>query len=59
MHDNQNTTPRVSVFLTAVEAKTDNEVHRRLLRACRTESPDADMEAELKRILDELLDEDK
>jgi hypothetical protein len=49
--------PRVEEFLAAVESKTADEAHRRLLRACRKENPTAAMEAELKLIVEEIINE--
>lgn len=49
--------PRIEEFLTAVEAKTSNEVHRRLLRACRTDNPGDAMEAELGKIIEEIIND--
>ena len=49
--------PRAEEFLKAVESKTTDEIHRRLLRVCRNGDPTASMEAELKRIIKEFLHE--
>lgn len=48
---------RVDEFLTAVEKKTADKTHRRLLRACRQNDPVAAIEAELKLIIEEILHE--
>jgi hypothetical protein len=48
---------RVEDFLVAVEAKTVNVIHRRLLRACRATDPGSSMETELGKIVDEILHE--
>ena len=44
-------------FLLAVESRTDNASHQRLLRACRSETPTEAMEEEVTRIVEEILDE--
>jgi len=49
--------PRVEEFLKAVESKTSDPCHRRLLRSCRGKNPTAAMEAELNQVVKELLDE--
>ena len=49
--------PRVEEFLTAVESKTADETHRRLLRACRKGDPATAMETELELIIEEILHE--
>lgn len=48
---------RVEGFLVAVEAKTTDSVHRRLLRACREPDPASAMETELGKIVNEILHE--
>lgn len=44
-------------FLQAVEKKTDNPIHYRLLKACRQVSPSAALEAELRTIVSEIVNE--
>lgn len=41
----------VEQFLRAVEAKTTDSVHQRLLKACRKANPSSALEAELRAIL--------
>lgn len=48
---------RVENFLVAVEAKTSDAVHRRLLRACRQSDPAFAMETELGKVVNEILHE--
>ncbi len=61
--DNQNEQPETPVlsrseeFLRAVEGKTNDAVHRRILRACRSTNPSSSMEAELKKVIEEIFDE--
>ena len=45
---------RVSEFLTAVETKTDDKIHLRLLRACRKGNSVDVMESELRLIVEEV-----
>jgi hypothetical protein len=56
-NESQDVVPRVEEFLRAVESKTNNEVHRRILRACRGTDPTTSMEAELKRVIEEIFHE--
>jgi|ERR1017187_1199913 hypothetical protein len=48
---------RVEEFLKAVEDKTANFAHRRILKACRNTPPAVSMDEELKRVIDEVLNE--
>jgi len=48
---------RLEKFLVAVESRTTNAVHRRLIAACRSSEPAVALEAELSRIVAEILDE--
>ena len=48
---------RVEGFLLAVGGKTSDAVHRRLLRACREPDAGPAMEAELSKIVTEILHE--
>jgi len=49
---------RVEEFLKAVEDKTTNAAHRRILKACRNAPPAFSMDEELKSLIDEVLNED-
>jgi hypothetical protein len=51
--------PRSAVdrFLQAVETKTNNPVHTRLLQVCRQANPADALEAELRAIVSEIVDE--
>jgi len=49
--------PRYEVFLRAVESKTANPYHQRLLKACRETNPGVALEEELTRIINEILHE--
>lgn len=53
----QEISSRTEAFLLAVESKTGDDIHRRILRACRSQDPMESMEAELKKIIEELLHE--
>jgi hypothetical protein len=53
----QKVPPRVEEFLKAVEVKTSNDIHGRLLRACRSDDPTTSMEAELKMIMEQIINE--
>jgi len=55
--NDQSVLPRAEEFLRAVESKTNNEFHRRILRACRSEDPKTSMETELNSIIEEILHE--
>ena len=44
-------------FLQAVEKKTDNQIHHRLLKVCRQANPSDALEAELRTIVSELINE--
>lgn len=44
-------------FLQAVEKKTDNHIHHRLLKVCRQDNPSGALEAELRTIVLELINE--
>jgi hypothetical protein len=44
-------------FLQAVEKKTSNPVHRRLLKACRQADPSGALEGELQTIVSEMISE--
>ncbi len=48
---------RVEEFLQSVEKKTDDEVHRRILRACRQGDPTTCVEEELEKVIKEILHE--
>jgi hypothetical protein len=48
---------RVEDFLRAVESKTSDDVHRCILRACRSADPTTSMEAELRRVIEEIFHE--
>lgn len=52
------TLPQLEEFIRAVEAKTTNTIHLRILGACRSENPKASMEAELTSIIEDILHED-
>lgn len=49
------TPSRVEEFIDAVEKKTDNEIHRRILGACKKENPASCVEEELKKVIEEIL----
>lgn len=56
--DREHKTPsRVEEFLDAVERKTDDKVHHRILRACRQGDPTTCVEEELKKVIKEILHE--
>lgn len=44
-------------FLQAVEKRTSNPVHHRLLKACRQANPSGALEAELRTIVSEIINE--
>ena len=44
-------------FLQAVEGKTDDPIHKRLLKASRGENPTESLEKELGKIISEIIDE--
>lgn len=48
---------QLEVFLQAVEQKTNDKIHRRLLRACRIADPSTELEDELSKIISEILHE--
>jgi hypothetical protein len=47
----------LEAFLQAVEQKTTDHIHHRLLRACRASDPPTELEAELNKIISEILHE--
>jgi hypothetical protein len=47
----------VDKFFEAVESRTEDPIHRRLLKAARKEEPGPALERELHRIIEELLNE--
>ena len=47
----------VDRFFEAVESRTEDTIHRRLLKAARKEEPGPALERELQRIIEELLNE--
>lgn len=52
-----NRNDRVEEFLSAIEKKTPDPVHHRLLRACRQGDPAVALESELGKIISEIVDE--
>jgi hypothetical protein len=44
-------------FLQAVEKRTSNPIHHRLLKACRQPNPSGALEAELQTIVSEIINE--
>ena len=49
--------PQLEAFLQAVERKTTDEVHRRLLKAARDGDPATAIEVELGKVISEILHE--
>jgi hypothetical protein len=49
--------PRIEEFLSAVESKTKDAVHLRLLQACRSAEPATALDAELNKMIDEIFNE--
>lgn len=50
--------PALKAFFESVKLRTSDPVHLRLLKAAAKEDPDAALEKELERIVQEILDED-
>lgn len=57
IEDHKASPSRVEEFLDAVGRKTDNEIHKRILRACREGDPTTCVEEELKKVIKEILHE--
>jgi len=57
--DGNTDTPKSTLeqFLQAVEKRTNNPVHHRLLNACRQANPLVALEAELRKIASEIINE--
>ncbi len=45
----------VEEFLRAAEKRTADPIHHRLLAACRSENPPSNLDAELRKIIDEII----
>lgn len=56
-NESQEVSARVEGFLRSIEAKDQSAVHKRILQACRSADPSTAMDAELTRIIQEIVDE--
>ncbi len=56
LNNQEHTVPtRVEDFLDAVEKKTEDKIHHRILNACRLGDPTTCVEEELKKVIEEIL----